>query len=119
MTVDRSATTVTRRAVVCSSRGFTLIETLFVAALVITVSAMAIPVSTRFINTAKGDSAVVAAVSALETAKSRSVAERRNYRVTFTNPNHIVVDRIEVPSGTATRVSDTVLEGGQQFVKFS
>jgi Tfp pilus assembly protein FimT len=119
MTVDRSRGIVSARAEVCSAHGFTLIEVLFVAAVVITLSAMAIPVSNRFIASAKGDGSVAAAVSALETAKSRAVAERRNFRLTFTSPNHIVVDRIEVPSGTATRISDTVLESGQQFLKFS
>jgi type II secretory pathway pseudopilin PulG len=107
------------RARVRTSDGVTLIETLFVAALVVTLTAMVVPVSNRFIVSAKGDSTIAAAVTALETAKSRAVAERRNFRLTFTNPNHLVVDRIEVPSGAATRIGDYMLEGGREFVKFS
>jgi prepilin-type N-terminal cleavage/methylation domain-containing protein len=98
--------------------GFTLIETMVVVAVGIILAAAAIPVSSAFISATRADSSVVATVDALTTARDRSVAERRNFVVTFTPPNHIIVQRQEQPSLTLTPISDTVLENGQQFVVF-
>jgi prepilin-type N-terminal cleavage/methylation domain-containing protein len=98
--------------------GFSLIEMMLVVAVGIILAAMAIPVSSNFISTARADSSIIAALDALETARDRSVAERRNFEVSFVNPNHIRVERVEVPSGLKTLISDNVLENGQQFVKF-
>ena len=98
--------------------GFTLIEMMLVVAVGIILAAMAIPVSGNFIASTKADSSILATLDALETARDRSVAERRNFEVSFVNPNHIRVERDEVPSGAKTLIADNVLENGQQFVKF-
>jgi len=87
-------------------------------ALGISLAGMAVPLSNDFISTTKADSSVIALTGALEAAKSRSVSERRNIRISFNNTNEIMVERIEVPSGTATLISKTPLEGGQVFYKF-
>ena len=99
--------------------GFSLIEMMVVVAIGIILAAVAVPVSSNFINTTRADSSVIATVDALTTARDRSVAERRNYLVAFVAPNHIVVTRQEQPSLTITPISDTALENGQQFVVFT
>jgi prepilin-type N-terminal cleavage/methylation domain-containing protein len=98
--------------------GFSLIEMMLVVTVGIILAAMAVPVSGNFIAMTKADSSIIATLDALETARDRSVAERRNFEVSFVNPNHIIIERVEVPSGLKTLISDNVLEGGQQFVKF-
>ena len=101
-----------------SVEGFTLIEMMLVVAVGMILAAMAVPVSTNFINATRADSSVIATVDAMTTARDRSVAERRNFEISFVNPNHIVVTRDEVPGPTQTLISDTVLENGQQFTLF-
>ncbi len=99
--------------------GFTLIEMMLVVAVGIILAAMAIPVSGNFLSTTRGDSSILAVLDALETARDRSVAERRNFEVSFVNPNHIRVERVEVPSGIKTLIADNVLENGQEFLTFA
>ena len=113
------ATQTTNRDGLASARGYSLIEVLIVVALGISLAGMAIPLSNDFISTSKADSSVVALTGALEAAKSRAVSERRNIRLTFNGTNQIIVERMEVPSGTATLISNTPLEGAQQFYKFA
>ena len=98
--------------------GFSLIEMMVVVAVGIILAAVAVPVSSNFINSTRADSSVIATVDALTTARDRSVAERRNFEVSFVNPNHIVIKRDEVSPVSTTPISDTVLENGQQFVVF-
>jgi prepilin-type N-terminal cleavage/methylation domain-containing protein len=99
--------------------GFTLIEMMLVVTVGIILAAMAVPVSGSFITTTRADSSVIATVDAMTTARDRAVAERRNFTVDFVGLNHIVISRTEVPSGTLTLISDTQLEGGQNFVVFA
>ena len=99
--------------------GFSLIEMMLVVTVGIILAAMAIPVSGSFISTTRADSSILSVLDALETARDRSVAERRNFEVSFVTPNHIRVERVEVPSGTKTLIADNVLENGQEFVKFA
>src|SRR4051812_39843758 len=99
--------------------GFTLIEMMVVVTVGIILAAAAVPVSSNFISTSRADASAIAVLDALETARDRSVAERRNFEVAFVAPNHIVVRRDEVPSGIQTLISDTVMENGQQYVKYA
>lgn len=102
-----------------SNAGFSLIEMMVVVTVGIILAAMAVPVSSNFIATSKADSSVTATVNALTTARDRSVAERRNFEVSFVAPSHLVVTRDEVaPVGAQTLISDTILENGQQWLKF-
>ena len=102
-----------------SARGYSLIEILIVMALGVSLAGIAIPLSNDYISTTKSDSAVIALTGALEAAKSRAVSERRNIRISFNGTSEVMVERIEVPSGTATLISKTPLEGGQVFYKFA
>ena len=88
-----------------------------VASLVMVGSAVAIPVTMRMVNNARGDSAVVVTAQFLETARNRAVAERRNMVVTFPTSNSAQVQRVEVPGGALTLINSMTLEGNQEFVR--
>lgn len=91
-----------------------LVELIIVGALIVTGSAVAIPVTMRMVEDARGDSAMAMTATFLETVRNRAVAERRNMVVTF-NAADIVVNRVEVPSGALTTVERLVLENGERF----
>ncbi len=105
-----------------SQAGFTLAETLVVAALIAVMSAIAIPVTVDMIRRAKADSAAEVAMRAISAARARAVAERRNVQLEFVAPDRIQLFREEVDddgvtTGT-TLVAETRLEGGQEFLRF-
>jgi prepilin-type N-terminal cleavage/methylation domain-containing protein len=102
-----------------NSSGFTLVEMLMVIAILGVVMAMAIGITTSFVNSSKSDSALVSAINAVEMARYRAVGERREFQLVFTPPNRIQVIRIEVPGPTTTTVSNVYLDNGQQYVKFT
>jgi prepilin-type N-terminal cleavage/methylation domain-containing protein len=108
-----------RTHVIHGADGFTLLEALTVVAIVATLAAMVVPVTTRFVSESKADSSIVAAVEALELARSRAIAERRNFELEFVPPNRIVVRRLEVPGPAKPIVTEVLLENGQEFRKFS
>lgn len=99
--------------------GFSLIEVMIVVAVGTILAAMAIPISSNYITTSKADGSALAVAGALTQARDRSVGERRNFEVAFIGNNRIQVQRDEVPSGLQTMILNTMLEGGQQFTKFS
>lgn len=87
--------------------GFSLIEMLFVLAIIGTVSTIAIIVMPFARATAAADSSVAALSSVLRTAREQAISQRRNIRVTFTDPNQVVIERVEVP-GPGTTVLNTI-----------
>jgi prepilin-type N-terminal cleavage/methylation domain-containing protein len=107
-----------RASVLTSQRGLSMIEMVVVLGIIAVGSAIAIPVTMSMVRNARGDSAVAATEAFLETVRNRAVAERRNMQLTI-NSNNIVVQRIEVPSGTLTNVDQFTLEQGEQFDKLS
>jgi prepilin-type N-terminal cleavage/methylation domain-containing protein len=102
-----------------NASGFTLVEMLMVLAVLGVVFAMAVVVTPALVNSSRADSAMVAAINAVELARNRAVGERREFQVIFTTPNRIQVLRVEVPGPGTTTVADTVLDNGQEYVKFS
>jgi prepilin-type N-terminal cleavage/methylation domain-containing protein len=103
--------------------GFSLMELLVVVAVIGIVAAIAMPITDSFVRTARADSAVSAAMSALDIAHDRAVSERRNFVLTFVNPNRIQLDRQEIDAAgtviSTTPVEQFILEGGQSFLRFA
>lgn len=100
-----------------------MLEILVVVGIAAVVASLAVPVSSHFVTAAKSDSATEFTLRAITVARDRAVAERRNIELTFVTPNRIRLERQEVNSAGATTgktvLSEVILEGGQQFVKFS
>jgi hypothetical protein len=86
-----------------------------VMALIMVGAAMAVPVTISMVRNARGDSALVATASFLESIRDRAVAERRNMVLTFPDNRTIVVQRQEMPSLLLTEVNRLVLEEGQEW----
>src|SRR5262245_12755858 len=82
------------------------------------VDGLAVPISSEFLHQRKADSSVIAAMTAVTTARNRAVAERRNMELTFVGTNRIQISRVEVPDGDLTPVQDFTLENGLRFIKF-
>lgn len=105
-----------------SAAGFTIIDLLVGLAIMGVLAALAIPVSTQFIITAKADSALEATSRAFTVTRDRAVAERRNIVISFSGDT-VHFDRQEIDSagdvtGT-TPIGELTLENGQRFMTFS
>jgi prepilin-type N-terminal cleavage/methylation domain-containing protein len=103
--------------------GFTLIELMVVAAIAAVLLGIAVPVTDAFVRSTRADSSVSAATAAIDMAHDRAVSERRNYVLTFTPPNRILLGRQEINAAgvvtSTTQVEQFILEGGQTFLKFT
>lgn len=103
--------------------GFTMIEILVVVGLIAIVAMIAIPVSQKMIVWARADSANEFTIRAIQAARDRAIAERRNIQVTFIAPNKIRLERQEVNTAGVTTglttISEVVLENGQVFTRFT
>jgi Tfp pilus assembly protein FimT len=65
----------------------------------------------------KADSAVTQTLAQLRRGRETAIAQRRNIRIQFVNPNQIQLVRNEVPTGT-TIISTITLEGKNEFHLF-
>lgn len=100
-----------------SHRGFTLIEMITVSAIVVTGLTVAIPVTMRMVNNAKGDTSLVLTETFLKSARNRAVAERRNIVLTFVSDKSLQAERVNVVDGTTVVVDTLLLEGDQKFIR--
>jgi prepilin-type N-terminal cleavage/methylation domain-containing protein len=112
-----------RRNKNAGSEGFSLLELLTTLAVIGVIAAMAVPITESFVRSTRADSAVSAAMNAVDIAHDRAVSERRNFLLEFVNPNRIRILRQEINAagvitGT-TQVDEFTLEGGQAFVRFA
>ena len=103
--------------------GFSLIELMVVLAITAVLVGISIPVTDQFIRSARADSSVSAATNAIDMAHGRAVSERRNYVLTFVNPNRIQLGRQDINAAgvviSTTQTDEFILEGGQTFLKFT
>jgi Tfp pilus assembly protein FimT len=94
-----------------------------VVAVIGILAAIAIPITDGFVRSARADSSVSAASSALDIAHDRAVSERRNFVLEFPTSNTIRVGRQEIDAtGTVTSTTTVEtfrLEGGQIFHRFT
>ncbi len=102
----------TSRNGVGSSRGFSLIETLFVLGIMGVVAGMAGLQMEAARPSLKGDGAMRVVMSQMRTARELAITQRRYMRVVLTAPNRVQVLREEVPGPATTLVSETYIEGG-------
>jgi prepilin-type N-terminal cleavage/methylation domain-containing protein len=97
--------------------GVSLVELLMVVAVVGILSAIAMPVTNKYINEASADSSMVALLSTLEVTRNRAISERRQFEMTFEAPNKITVERVEI-NKDRTPISTSYLENGLIFHVF-
>jgi type II secretion system protein H len=104
------------------SSGFTLIELMIVLGIIGVMGAMAALMMPSTVRGVQADSGTARVAAALRTAREQAVSQRRNVRISFTNPNQIVVER-ENGTGTGTvtysPIATAVLEDGVKFAVFS
>ena len=102
--------------------GYTLVELLMTCAIIAIMGGMAAGVSASFVNRSKADGAVQSFMTILEVARTRAIAERRNFFVTFTQPNRVTVQREEIVNGVATgltTVTNATLDNQLIFKKYA
>ncbi len=104
-----------RASALTGSTGFSMVELLFVVFIMATMAGIAIPVSRGFITSGKADAATATVLSALQEARERAINERRNVQVSFSLPNRVRIERVEVPGPALTLLSQVELEGLQKF----
>ena len=97
--------------------GFTLLEAVVVLGIVMVGMAMTVPLTTRMITSARGDSAAIIAYTFVNSGRNRAVSERRNVELVFVAPNRLQLKRVEVPSGTLTLVDEMYLEGDEELLR--
>jgi prepilin-type N-terminal cleavage/methylation domain-containing protein len=121
--LDLAGMEVRRRRARCyararSAQGFSLIELIVVVAMVGVLASIAIGVTPGIINTSKGQSGAAQVSSALRRAREMAISRRRNVQITFTNPNQVVLDQINVPGPGTTAIETIHLEGRIQYNAF-
>jgi prepilin-type N-terminal cleavage/methylation domain-containing protein len=101
--------------------GMTLIELMTVATIAVVLLTAASVVSSQVIDRRRADSSTLGLVNALETARTRAIAERRNFHIDFqTSPYHaLIVQRINLPNNTLQTVAIAPLDNGFEFRRFS
>jgi Tfp pilus assembly protein FimT len=96
--------------------GFSLIELVFVSAIMTVLIGMVVLQIDVSRPVLKGDGAMRVILSQMRTARELAIAQRRYMRITFTAPGQVAILREEVPGPATTTISTTMLEGGVEFM---
>jgi prepilin-type N-terminal cleavage/methylation domain-containing protein len=104
--------------VIRDERGVTLLELMFVVAVMATIGAMAVMLTPDFTRQAKADGGVAQAIAALRNAREVAVSQRRNVRVNFIAPNMIQIVREDIPGPATTLLSTTNFENAMEYRQF-
>jgi type II secretory pathway pseudopilin PulG len=93
---------------------------MFVIAIMGVMAGVAVGALSRMTKDSKADSSLVAVVNQLRVARDLAIGQRRNYRLTFVDPNKIEIYRAEItPTNTFTLVSELYLTGNLKFQTYT
>ncbi len=99
-------------------RGFSFIEVLLVVAIIGVTAAIAVLVTPFARLAAQADSSAAALQSVLQTSREQAISQRRTIRVSFVDPNQVVIERVNVPGPGTTVLNTYILEAGVGFRLF-
>jgi prepilin-type N-terminal cleavage/methylation domain-containing protein len=97
--------------------GFSLVEISMVLLILCVVAGIAILNGSSILPRIGADGAMLQTVAQMRRGRETALAQRRNIRIEFVNPNQIRLVRYEVPSGT-TVISTITLDGKNEFLRF-
>ncbi len=100
------------------TKGFSIIELLFVISVTFIVAGMAVLSMNSAIWSMKVNGSLNQLVGQMRTARDSAIAQRRNFQVVFVTPDQIQLRRQELPAGF-TDLPVVSLGGGAQFTVFS
>lgn len=101
------------------SRGYSVVELIFVCALAVILAGMAMLIGPGALARARTEGAASSLLAVLRTAREQAIAMRRNVRIELTAPDRVRVMRVEVPGPDLTVLQDFRIEQGGQFVRFA
>ena len=106
-------------ALLRNQRGFSIIELLFVIAILGTVAAMAMMVSPAYSQHARAEGGVAQVIDVMRLARELAISQRRNVEIRFIGLNAVQTRRIDIGENgvqTGTTILRTVeLENGVRF----
>ncbi|HZQ92929.1 MAG TPA: prepilin-type N-terminal cleavage/methylation domain-containing protein [Terriglobales bacterium] len=89
------------RSRVRKAAGFSMVELLFVIAIIMVVTGIALVQVSGTLQRAKADTALQIVLGQMRVAHERAIDERRIYRLSFVSPRTIQLDRMELDAGGA------------------
>jgi Tfp pilus assembly protein FimT len=95
-------------------RGYSLVETLVVAALAMVLMGMTVVQIRATRATLVADNAMRLVMGELSRARDMAIQQRRNIQVTFVGTNEVQLTRMEIPLGS-TLVHRAIMEGNLRF----
>ena len=98
--------------------GFTLVELILVAAVGTVLMAITSVSIGHFLESTRGDAALVGVTSQLRQARDLAINRRRTIQIEFVSPNEVRTSQLDIPSGT-TLINQFFLEGNVEFVRFA
>jgi prepilin-type N-terminal cleavage/methylation domain-containing protein len=108
-----------QRVSIRHARGFTLLEVIFVVALLVVLAGLTMLITPAILARTRSDSVASNVLSTLRRVREQAISQRRNIQVEFRLPDRIVVSRIDVPGPGTTVLLDTRLEQNAQFIRFA